>query len=203
MNKTVFGIILGTSVAIVIYAIIGYTVLTPGRTVHPSMMAAYAEHPWRILIHVFASLIALGIGPFQFIPSLRRHKTLHRTLGSIYFLAVFIGGISGLFTATIAQGGIISQIGFMVLASLWMYTAARALRAVKRADYKAHEEWVIRCFALTFAAVTIRVQLGIGFATGYKFEDFYWMLSWTCWIPNLIFAEWLIRKNCRTTKVTT
>ena len=195
MNKTIFGIILGTSVAIVIYAIIGYTVLTPGRTVHPSMMATYAAYPWRILIHVFASLVALGIGPFQFIPSLRRHKTLHRTLGSIYFVAVFIGGISGLFTAMIAQGGIISQVGFMVLASLWIYTAACALRAVKCADYKAHKEWALRCFALTFAAVTIRVQLGIGFATGYKFEEFYWMLSWTCWIPNSIFAEWLIRRD--------
>jgi uncharacterized membrane protein len=195
MNKTVFGIILGTSIAIAVYAIIGYVFLTPGRTVHPSMMEAYAAYPWRILIHVFASLVALAIGPFQFIPSVRRHKTLHRTLGSIYFVAVFIGGISGLFTATIAQGGIISQVGFLVLASLWMITAGLALRAIKLRDYKAHEEWAMRCFALTFAAVTIRVQLGIGFATGHKFEDFYWMLSWTCWIPNLIFAEWLIRRN--------
>jgi hypothetical protein len=100
-----------------------------------------------------------------------------------------------LFTATIAQGGIISQVGFLVLASLWMITAGLALRAIKLRNYKAHEEWAMRCFALTFAAVTIRVQLGMGFATGYKFEDFYWMLSWTCWIPNLIFAEWLIRRN--------
>ncbi len=195
MSKTLFWLLIGSSLAVALYAVVGYAFLTPGRTVHPSMMAAYAAYPWRILIHVAASLVALAVGPFQFIPSLRRRRTLHRTLGMIYFSMVFIGGISGLFTATIAQGGIISQLGFMVLALLWMYTAGRALRAVKLGDYTVHSEWAMRSFALTFAAVTIRAQLGIGFASGYAFEDFYWMLSWTCWIPNLIVAEWIIRKN--------
>lgn len=55
--------------------------------------------------------------------------------------------------------------------------------------------WAIRSFALTFSAVTIRLQLGAGFAAGQRFKDFYWMLSWTCWIPNLILAEWLIRRR--------
>jgi uncharacterized membrane protein len=200
VSKSVFRIILGASIAIAVYAIIGYAFLTPGRTVHPSMMAAYAAYPWRILIHVFASLVALAIGPFQFIPSLIRRKDLHRKLGFIYFIAVFIGGISGVFTATIAQGGMISQSGFVVLSLLWMTTAGLALRAIKSRDYKAHEEWAMRCFAFTFSAVTIRLQLGIGFAAGYKFEDFYWMLSWTCWIPNILFAEWLIRKKTLSVK---
>lgn len=55
--------------------------------------------------------------------------------------------------------------------------------------------WAIRSFALTFSAVTIRLQLGASFAAGQRFEDFYWMLSWTCWIPNLFVAEWLIRRR--------
>jgi hypothetical protein len=89
----------------------------------------------------------------------------------------------------------ISQIGFVTLGQLWIVTAILALMAIKRGDYRAHEAWAIRSFALTFAAVTIRLQLGAGFAAGQRFEDFYWMLSWTCWIPNLIVAEWLIRRR--------
>ena len=199
-GKTLFWLLTGASLAIALYAIVGYAFMTPGRTVHPAMMAAYPAHPWRILIHVTASLVALAVEPFQFIPALRRRRTLHRTLGMIYFSMVFIGGIAGLFTAAIAQGGIISQSGFMVLALLWIYTSIRALRAVKLHDYVAHSKWAMRSFALTFSAVTIRLQLGLGFASGHAFEDFYWMLSWTCWIPNLIVAEWIIRKNRPTGK---
>jgi uncharacterized membrane protein len=195
MLKGAFWLALVSSVAVAVYAVVGYAFLTPGQTVHPTMQAAYAQHPWRILIHVAASLAALAVGPWQFIPALRRRKALHRGLGFIYFLAVFVGGISGLFTAFIAQGGMISQIGFVTLAQLWVVTAILALIAIKRGDYRSHEMWAIRSFALTFAAVTIRLQLGAGFAAGQRFEDFYWMLSWTCWIPNLLVAEWLIRRR--------
>ena len=195
MLKGAFWLTLVSSVAVAVYAVVGYAFLTPGQTVHPTMQAAYAQHPWRILIHVAASLVALAVGPWQFIPALRRHKALHRGLGFVYFLAVFVGGISGLFTAFIAQGGMISQIGFVTLAELWIVTAILALMAIRRGDYRSHEAWAIRSFALTFAAVTIRLQLGAGFAAGQRFEDFYWMLSWTCWIPNLLVAEWLIRRR--------
>lgn len=195
MLKAAFWLTLVSSVAVAVYAVVGYAFLTPGQTVHPTMQAAYAEHPWRILVHVSASLVALAVGPWQFIPALRRRKALHRGLGFIYFLAVFVGGISGMFTAFIAQGGMISQIGFVTLAQLWIVTAILALMAIKRGDYRSHEAWAIRSFALTFAAVTIRLQLGTGFAAGQRFEDFYWMLSWTCWVPNLIVAEWLIRRR--------
>lgn len=195
MVKGAFWIVAISSLAIACYAVVGYGFLTPGQTVHPSMKAAYADYPWRILIHVAASLVALALGPWQFIPALRRKKALHRGLGFIYILAVFVGGISGLFTAFIAQGGMISQVGFMTLSVLWFGSSIAALSAIKRGDYLAHEAWAIRSFALTFSAVTIRLQLGAGFATGQRFEDFYWILSWTCWIPNLIVAEWLIRRR--------
>jgi len=195
MLRGAFWLTLVCSVAVAVYAIVGYAFLTPGQTVHPAMKAAYAAYPWRILIHVAASLVALALGPWQFIPALRRRKALHRGLGFIYFLAVFVGGISGLFTAFIAQGGMISQVGFMTLSVLWIGSSIAALLAIKRGDYQDHQAWAIRSFALTFSAVTIRLQLGAGFATGQRFEDFYWMLSWSCWIPNLIVAEWLIRRR--------
>jgi uncharacterized membrane protein len=195
MLKGAFWVTLACSVTVAIYAVIVYGFLTPGQTVHPSMQPAYAEHPWRIMVHVAASLVALAVGPWQFIPALRRRKALHRGLGFVYFLAVFVGGVSGFFTAFIAQGGFISQAGFVVLSLLWVGSAVAALRAIKRGDYLAHEAWAIRSFALAFSAVTIRLQLGAGFAAGQRFEDFYWMLSWTCWIPNLIVAEWLIRRR--------
>ena len=195
MAKAAFWALAASSLAVAAYAAVAYGFLVPGQTVHPAMQSAYAEHSSRILVHVASSLLALAVGPWQFIPALRRRKAWHRGLGFVYFLAVFVGGISGFFTAFIAQGGVFSQLGFMTLAVLWIVSAILALMAIKRGDYRSHEAWSIRGFALTFAAVTIRLQLAAGFAAGQRFADFYWFLSWTCWIPNLLAAEWLIRRR--------
>jgi hypothetical protein len=64
----------------------------------------------------------------------------------------------------------------------------------------AHYHWMIVNFALTFAAVTLRIGLGIGFGSGIPFEVFYPYLAWISWVPNLLIALVLIRKD--TTKLT-
>jgi hypothetical protein len=51
---------------------------------------------------------------------------------------------------------------------------------------------MIRNFALTFAAVTLRLYLPLGFLSGLRFEDFYPALAWLCWVPNLVIAEWCL-----------
>jgi hypothetical protein len=53
-------------------------------------------------------------------------------------------------------------------------------------------------FALTFAAVTLRIGLGIGFGSGIPFEIFYPYLAWICWVPNLLFALMIIKKHANT-----
>ena len=56
-------------------------------------------------------------------------------------------------------------------------------------------------FALTFAAVTLRIGLGIGFATGIPFEVFYPLLAWICWIPNLIVAIVLLKTKYKNANI--
>lgn len=53
-----------------------------------------------------------------------------------------------------------------------------------------------RNYALTFAAVTLRIYMGLFFAVGLDFEEFYPSLAWLCWVPNLILVEWwLLRRG--------
>ena len=40
--------------------------------------------------------------------------------------------------------------------------------------------------ALIFAAVTLRLYLGLFFASGVPFELFYPWVSWLFWVPNLL-----------------
>lgn len=192
MKKFFFSLLLVLCAGVAGYALYAYFVLTPGSTVAPAMKAEYATHRIRILTHVFFAVIALVTGPLQFIPVLRRHRSVHRKIGYLYFASVFIGGIAGLATAFIAHGGLTARVGFGTLALLWLFTAYRALVAVRQRNFPRHEAWALRNFALTCAAVTLRIYLGLFATLGFEFEAFYPVVSWLCWVPNLIFIEWIL-----------
>jgi len=52
---------------------------------------------------------------------------------------------------------------------------------------------MIRSFALTFAAVMLRIILPLELASGVPFSTAYKIVSWACWVPNLVVAEWFVR----------
>ena len=189
MNKIYKSIITVGSVFISLYAFIIYAFLELGVAVHPGMKSNFQAHPIGIYLHIFASLIALAIGPFQFNEKFRLNKIqVHRLLGKIYLISVLIGGLSGLYMSQYSFGGMISHSGFFTLAILWLATGYKAYHSIKNKNVKAHQYWMLINFALTFAAVTLRTGLGIGFASGTPFEVFYPYLAWLCWVPNLLVA---------------
>ena len=51
---------------------------------------------------------------------------------------------------------------------------------------------MIRSYALCLAAVMLRVYLPLFGVLGVPFESSYPAISWLCWVPNLIVAEWWI-----------
>ncbi len=54
-----------------------------------------------------------------------------------------------------------------------------------------HRLWMMRSYALTFAAVTLRAQIGIGVALlGLSLEEVYLIVPWLTWVGNLILVEW-------------
>jgi uncharacterized membrane protein len=156
----------------------------------PIFRAKYIAFLPLVRLHGLASIVALALGPFQFLP--RRRPWLHRGLGICYLLGVALGSTSGLVMATMAEGGLSSRTGFVVMASLWFITANLAWRSVRRHDYRAHRAWMIRNFALTFGAVMLRVYLHGLEALGFTFAQVYPLSTWLGWIPNLLVAEWLI-----------
>ena len=180
---------------VVSYAVVAYALMTPGSTVHPKMMQVYQRETVGILTHVFGAALALLVGPLQFVERWRRAKpAVHRTLGTMYLaLGVLPGGVAGLYMAFFAYGGWVSQAGFGAGAIGWLITAWFAYAAARRRDFAAHRAWMIRNFALTFAAVTLPIQLGSSFAAGIDFVLFYAIVAWSSWVPNLLVAEWLVR----------
>lgn len=147
--------------------------------------------------HIFLGGLALITGFSQFYPKLRKKRLgLHRTLGKIYVLAVMLSGFAALGIAYFATGGFIPALGFGLLAILWLYTTVNAYTSIRQKALLAHQKWMIRSYALCFAAVTLRIYLPgfIGLA-GMDFIDAYRIIAWLCWVPNILVAEFFIIKN--------
>lgn len=178
------------------YAVIAYSVVPLGSLVHPDMQANFVAHSTAMYTHVFASSVALVLGPSQFSAKLRQQRLhLHRWLGRVYLVAgVLIGGLSGLYMAQYAYGGLVAQLGFGVLAVLWLYTGLRAYLAVRKGAIAEHRRWMIRNFSLTFAAVMLRLYLPAAVVSGVAFSLAYPVIAWLCWVPNLLYAEWINRR---------
>jgi uncharacterized membrane protein len=152
---------------------------------------------WRtaFYIHITGGMLALLVGPFQFIKKLRnKFLKWHRTSGKVYLASIlFMAGPSGLFMAFYAEGGIVAVIGFMIMAILWMYTTYMAYETIRKKKVEAHKKWMTRSFALTFAAVTLRLYVPIA-SRVFHIPDFTVEASsaWVSWLPNLLVAELIL-----------
>jgi hypothetical protein len=56
---------------------------------------------------------------------------------------------------------------------------------------------MIRSYALTLAAVTLRLWLPLSQVAGIDFMTAYVAIAWLCWVPNLLVAEWFLRRRPR------
>lgn len=194
---SLYGLLAALSLAVVAYALITYGFQPLGARLEPTMKATYEANRLGIYMHVFASSVALALGPFQFSARLRaRTLTLHRWMGRLYLgVGVLVGGLAGLYMAFHAFGGVIAQLGFGCLALCWLFTGLQAYRAIRAGDVTTHRRWMVRNFALTFAAVTLRFYLPGSIVSGVAFETAYPVIAWLCWVPNLIIAELVFNRR--------
>jgi uncharacterized membrane protein len=146
--------------------------------------------------HAMGGAIAVLIGPFQFLSALRaRMPVVHVWMGRTYLLAVLAGALGGLYFAPTSVAGVPGTLGFSVLAVLWLYTGTMAFAAIRRRDVATHRRWMIRNYALTFAAATLRIELGMLQVGGLTFDQAFPIVAWSSWTLNALAVElWLRRR---------
>ena len=161
----------------------GHWLLTDG-----GIRGVTGQFPLRALTHMLVAPIALLVGPLQFIASLRsRHRQLHRILGRVYVVACVIAGAAGLATAFHASGGPIAGWGFGALAVCWIGTTLGAWWAAVQRRLELHRLLMRLSYALTFGAVTLRLQIPLGFALGdASYSQMSVWLAYTAWVPNVV-----------------
>ncbi len=162
----------------------------------PFLVTRRAEMPWAVSAHLLGGLWALAVGPWQLHQRLReRAWGRHRWLGRSYVAGVVIGAVGALALAPRAQTGAMAQVGFGILGVLWLAFTVLAVVRIRSGDQAAHRRWMLRSYALTLAAVTLRVYLPLAFATGVPFDTAYPAIAWLCWVPNLAVVEWRLSRS--------
>ena len=181
-----------------VVALTAYRYLPKAGPLAPNVVANLFARPF-LDVHVAGAATALLVGSFQFLGGLRaRRPGLHRALGRIYVAGCLAGGVGGLVLAFGSTAGPIATAGFGLLAVAWMVTTAQAWRLAMARRIAEHRTWMIRSFALTFAAVTLRLYLPLAAMSGAHFFDAYRAISFLCWVPNLVLAEaWLAARPGR------
>ncbi len=150
------------------------------------------EHRLTFFTHAIVASLALIIGVLQFLPLTRRSRW-HRFAGRAYVACVTIGGVTGFLIAWTTDAGPVAGLGFATLAVLWLGVTTTAFLKARARDFKAHRVWMIRSFALTASAISLRLILPIGQMLGASFNTSYIVAAWACWIVNLAIAEFIIR----------
>ncbi len=162
----------------------------------PSMTHHFPDRTIAAAVHFGIGGFVLLIGPFQFLPRLRTNKpSLHRWTGRLYVAGCLASGVAALLLAPDAITGATAQAGFTLLALFWIATTSTALVKALQRRYAEHRRWMIRSYALTLAAVTLRIYLPSSFVLDIPFETAYPIISFACWVPNALLAEWLLRKT--------
>ncbi|MEN5232388.1 DUF2306 domain-containing protein [Sphingobacterium faecium] len=155
-------------------------------------------YKYAFYIHVIFAVLALPAGFTQFNKTiLKTFPGLHKTLGYLYVVVIlFFAAPSGFLIGMKANGGLVAQVAFTLLAVSWFYYTLQAVLKAKNGDFKAHKNFMIRSFALTCSALTLRYWKVI---LVYFFHpnpmDLYQLIAWLGWIPNLLLAEWIINQN--------
>ncbi|MEZ4586398.1 MAG: DUF2306 domain-containing protein [Gemmatimonadales bacterium] len=190
MRRLLWGLMTVLAVAIAAYALAAVFLPSFGA---PFIAERRATMPLALYAHLVGGGVALGLGPWQFARGLRaRALGVHRWLGRGYVAAVLAGGLGGLVMATRSEEGLVTHVGFGLLAVVWLASTTMAFVKIRRRDRAAHQIWMIRSFALTLAAVTLRIYIPLSQAAGIPFPEAYQVISWLCWVPNLVVAEWLV-----------
>ncbi len=188
------GALLGACVALFSYRYIAAVGPVPAN-----VLANRFFDPW-IVVHAGAASTALLTGATQLSATIRQRRPgLHRACGWLYVAGCIVGGVSGVVLSAGVSTGVVAAAGFGVLGTSWVAVTVQGLLQARTRNVVQHRVWMIRSYALSFAAVTLRVYLPVSQIIGIDFTTAYSWIAWLAWVPNLLVAEAHLRRRGRPT----
>jgi len=192
--------VLSVACFLMLRTIVGYTAFRDNVQFLVFKQAYVHNVVWKtaFYIHVFSAVIALMAGFTQFSSDfLRDNPKLHRLIGKIYVGNILLINFpAGLIMGFYANGGLSGKTAFLLLDVLWFYFTLKAFTSAKSRRFVDHKNYMIRSYALTFSAITLRTgNLILSNSTEIDRDDLYVIDAWLGFVPNLLIAEILIGWN--------
>ena len=169
------------------------------RTFVPNLAESFRARPTAVFVHTLFGPIALVLGIVNLLPAMRsRRWALHRLIGRIYLVSGLMLGLAGGYLALFAAAGPVARLGFFVLAVATVVTLVGGYVNIRQRHIVQHREWMLRSYALIFGAVTLRIWLPLLIIAYHgEFDPAYRWVAWVSWVPNILWAEWRIRRGWR------
>lgn len=149
-----------------------------------------------LLPHIILGIVAIIIGPFQFIPKFQnKNMYRHRLLGRIYLVCVVFGGITGMYLALTSQVNLGYKFGLMAMSFFWASTGLMAFLSIKKRKIELHKEWMLRSYTITFSAFVF-TRLIIDVLQPLEIAepvDIYALSVWSSWVIPLLILEMIIQ----------
>lgn len=148
--------------------------------------------------HIFSSLPVLLSGLFLFSKTIQRHRPgLHRNIGKGYVgLVLLLAAPSGMIMAWYANGGVVAQTSFLTATPLWWWFTWQGLQTARCRNFTDHREWMLRSYAMSFSAITLRAsQLVLNEFDLFNPDYRYLLVAWESWLLNLGLVEIYIKMN--------
>ena len=165
---------------------------TPELTVLRAARVTGDYSPINLLIlwvHIATAVPPLALGLLTFSPKIRfRSPRVHRWVGTIYCVCIWCSSVLGMLLASANPRGLMAQLGFGLLGLAWFYTTTQAYIFARKKEFARHRRWMIRSFSLTLAVVTVRPMFWWP-PSSLPFDVWYVIVTWLCWVPNLIIGE--------------
>jgi uncharacterized membrane protein len=171
------------------------TYMKNARILDPSSPIAqhFAPVKWFLIIHALAGALAMSLGALQFSNRLRaRYLQVHRTLGYIYVVSVFIAAPFAIPVAMKVAS--LSLVAASAVQSFgWMLTTAMALYCIRSGNVVQHRRWMMRSypFAMVFTVARMIIPIPPILRMGFTgIEMVVWStIALAALLPN-IFIEW-------------
>jgi uncharacterized membrane protein len=197
MKKFTYVIMAVLAIAIGLYPSIYFIIQQKFGLLQSKTGELLADPVWKAAFYTHITLggIALLIGWIQFNDKLRKTKPrTHRLIGKIYITAVFVSALAAIYISFFATGGWIAASGFGTLGIIWFSTTLFSYVQARKQEFEAHRNAMVFSYAACFAAVTLRIYLPLLIMLFGSFIPAYLVVSWLCWVPNMIVAWWIVNK---------
>lgn len=173
---------------------------------HPEVTAAnerFVAMPLPVVLHILAVIPFSIIGAFQFSAGIRRrYRDWHRIAGRLLVPLGLMAALTGLWMTVVYpwanSDGEAVYVMRLLFGSAMTVSILLAIDAIRRRDFTAHGEWMIRGYAIGLGAGTqVLTHLPWFILVGRPQELSRAVLMGAGWAINVAVAEWIIRSARR------